>query len=201
MLEEWRRTGQNKAALLRGPALKDALKWMRERAAGLTELEVEFIRRSRRRHMRQRAWLAVMLALAAVLLAAWPVLQLLSGTNPAIVWGTGLMAHIHLVSARPSAVADWIKALDAAGRLDTIGSAIPFFPTPDSRARALERGASNPRRARTALGRAKSRASRIPLSDAIAAALTQLGSIDEAMKMISNRSGWPIPVERDSGVC
>jgi tetratricopeptide (TPR) repeat protein len=136
-LGEWDRAGRDKSALLRGPALKQALGWMREHRADLSQTESEFIGHSCKRERRRWCWLGVAIALAIVIVGAWPSLRVASRTNAFQVFGSVRLAPSKFLDARPSVVAAWVHAVDVEGRLDAIGSRVFLLPAPPLRLRAL----------------------------------------------------------------
>ena len=137
---EWQRAGQDKSLLLRGPALKEASTWARDRKAQLSPTEEAFIRRGRTRQQRRRLAFAVAIALAILIAAAYPALRLVGQTNAFIAWSA--VRHAQVLSfpyaELPSSVAEWIHAADVAGRLDEVGSTSFLGDSPPTlRARAL----------------------------------------------------------------
>jgi hypothetical protein len=120
---EWERTGRSAGALLRGPALKEALSWARTRSADLSEAETAFIRRGGKRRFRRRSWAVVAVALAVLAVGTIPGLIMLSRTGPGVAWFAARWAGPRLLFAGPpSSTAEWVRAMDIAGRLDDIGA-------------------------------------------------------------------------------
>jgi tetratricopeptide (TPR) repeat protein len=125
-LDEWERRGRDRSVLLRGSALKEAVGWARERKAELSQPETEFIGFSRRKERRRRGWRRGLIAFAIVIVGAWPGLKLAIKTNAFQVWGSAYLAPMKFPAVQPSSMAAWVHAMDVAGRLDAIGSAVIF---------------------------------------------------------------------------
>jgi tetratricopeptide (TPR) repeat protein len=135
---EWERTGRSGGALLQGPALNEALSWARTRSADLSEAEVAFIRRSGKRRFRRRSWAAVGVALAMLAVGTIPALIMLSRTGPGVAWFAARWAGPQLLFAGPpSSTAEWVRAMDIAGRLDEIGTGMLFQVGTSERLEAL----------------------------------------------------------------
>jgi tetratricopeptide (TPR) repeat protein len=66
-LSEWRRTGRDTGALLRGVPLNEARRWRKERAQGLNDREQEFIAHSESAEKRPKYWIAAAIAFVAVI--------------------------------------------------------------------------------------------------------------------------------------
>jgi tetratricopeptide (TPR) repeat protein len=138
-LAEWDRAGRDRDALLRGPALKEAVAWARERKGELSRLENEYIGLSRKRQRRGRRWLGVTIGLAVALTAGLLGFAFVVRTNAAQVWTAVRVAPILFSQAPPSLISAWTHAADVGGHLDAIGAAAFFdFPPPAARILALQ---------------------------------------------------------------
>jgi tetratricopeptide (TPR) repeat protein len=123
-LAEWDRTGRDKDALLRGPALKEAVAWVR-RKADLSDAENEYIGFSRTRKRRAHRWLAAAAAFALAVPLAGLGFALGARTNVAQVELAVRAAPIRF--APPSLVSKWTHAADVGGHLDAIGAPVFFI--------------------------------------------------------------------------
>lgn len=140
-LAEWDRTGHDKDALLRGPALKEAVAWVR-RKADLSDAENEYIGHSRKRARRTRGWLGLMVALVVALPLALLGLSLGARSNAAQVQAAIRLAPVLFPQAPPSVIAAWTHAMAVGGRVDEIGATLFFVaPEPIDRVWALQTAA------------------------------------------------------------
>ena len=139
-LAAWETAGRDKGALLRGPALKEALGWMREHRSDVSPAEADFIERSRKRAWRRRCSRGAAIGLIALLALALPGIWLGARTNTFQVWGAIHVAPMWFTPL-PSPTAAWIHAVDVAGRLDAVGQGIFKFPLPAARLQAVESAA------------------------------------------------------------
>jgi hypothetical protein len=141
-LAEWELTARDRDALLRGPALKEALARTRERKADLSGPEREFIQLSRRRVQRRRRWLVAALAAVVLLVVAIPAGRLAWRTNFVQLWLAIRVAPVWFQGSPLSLLSAWAHAADVGGHLEAIGSPLFDFPQPAVRLWALQHAAA-----------------------------------------------------------
>jgi tetratricopeptide (TPR) repeat protein len=144
---EWQRTGRNKAALLRGPALVEVRHWFGERRQDLNDLERQFIEGSLRVKRRTTRLRRVSAAIILIVVAAGAGIELWTKTNGFSVRAAMIQAPLlteglppFIAGASPSAIIAWLQAVDAAGKLDELGASFFGFPISAVRVATLIRG-------------------------------------------------------------
>ena len=140
-MAEWNRTGRDREALLRGPALKEATGWARERKADLSQPETEFVGISRGTAQRRRRWNQLAIALAAGFLALVPAYEIISRSNASQLRAAFYLGPEWFQVASYALLSSWIHAVDVAGRLDDLGTPFLDRPSPERRLLALQKAA------------------------------------------------------------
>lgn len=115
LLDEWYHTDRNKAALLRGPLLREARQRRKKQSQGLNSSEQEFIKRSARAEWRGRSVHNVLIGLVLLAVIAYAGVELWFDSDDFRVRALVYSSPLYLPRATPSTRTKWFHVLDVAG--------------------------------------------------------------------------------------